>query len=71
MMKLYDNYLEAGFEERLNRFVMRLKLKNGKLITAYIANPGRMEEFLIRGQQFYLTTGNKGKYNYRVVATYY
>lgn len=70
-MKLYDKYEEAFFVERLNRFVMRLKKKDRTEINAYIANPGRMEEYLVEGHPFFITSGNKGKYNYRIVSTCY
>jgi sugar fermentation stimulation protein A len=70
-MKLYDSFSEAFFVERDNRFVMELKKKDGEHIKAYIANPGRMEEFLVKNHPFYITSGNKGKYEYHVVATQY
>ena len=69
-IKLYPAFEEAFFVERDNRFVMTLE-KNNRRITAYVANPGRMEEFLVPGHPFYMTSGNKGKYNYRIVATSY
>jgi sugar fermentation stimulation protein A len=70
-MKLYNNFEESFFVERENRFVLQLKKKNGERIKAYIANPGRMEEFLVKDHPFFITAGNKGKYFYRVVSTYY
>jgi sugar fermentation stimulation protein A len=69
-IKLYPGFEEASFVERDNRFVMTLE-KNSRRITAYVANPGRMEEFLTPGHPFYITSGNKGKYFYRVVSTAY
>ncbi|MCP4216389.1 MAG: DUF123 domain-containing protein [bacterium] len=71
LIKLYPGYEEAYFVERLNRFVMQLKKKDGTIFTAYVANPGRMEEFQIPGHPFFLTTNNTGKYFHRVVATTY
>jgi sugar fermentation stimulation protein A len=70
-IKLYPNFEEASFVERENRFVMQLKKNNGQTIFAYIANPGRMEEFLTPGHPFFITPGNSGKYFYRVVSTFY
>ncbi len=70
-IKLYPGFEEAFFVERDNRFVMTLKKRNGQRIKAYVANPGRMEEFLIPGHPFFITSGNKGKYFYRVVSTFY
>jgi len=68
---LYPAYEDAFFVKRDNRFVMQLKKNNGDLIRAYIANPGRMEEFLIPGHPFFITAGNKGKYFYRIISTLY
>lgn len=68
---LYPSYEEAFFVERDNRFVMTLKKVDGELIKAYVANPGRMEEFLVPGHPFYITGGNGGKYVYHVVSTSY
>ncbi|MCP5047229.1 MAG: DNA/RNA nuclease SfsA, partial [bacterium] len=70
-MKLYPEFEEAFFLERDNRFVMQLKKKDGQVIKVYIANPGRMEEFLVKDHPFYITSGNNGKYFYRAVSTRY
>lgn len=70
-IKLYPGFEEASFLERDNRFVMTLKKGDGREIKAYVANPGRMEEFLVPGHPFFITGGNEGKYTYRVVSTIY
>ncbi|HLP46061.1 MAG TPA: DNA/RNA nuclease SfsA, partial [Candidatus Kapabacteria bacterium] len=70
-IKLYANFEEAFFVERENRFVMQLKKTDGQTIFAYIANPGRMEEFLTPGHPFFITPANIGKYFYRIVSTFY
>jgi sugar fermentation stimulation protein A len=70
-IKLYTDFEEAFFVERENRFVLQLKKTGGQLIKAYIANPGRMEEFLVPGHPFFITSGNEGKYFYRAVSTIY
>jgi sugar fermentation stimulation protein A len=70
-IKLYASFEEAFFVERENRFVMQLKKTDGRMIKAYVANPGRMEEFLVPGHPFFITSGNEGKYFYRVVSTIY
>jgi hypothetical protein len=49
LIKLYTGFEEAFFVERDNRFVMQLKKTDGRMIKAYVANPGRMEEFLVPG----------------------
>jgi len=68
---LYPAFEEASFLERDNRFVMTLKKGDGRVIKAYVANPGRMEEFLVPGHPFFITGGNSGKYVYHVVSTTY
>ena len=70
-IKLYPAFEKAFFIGRENRFVMRLQKTDGQVINAYIANPGRMEEFRVQGHPFFLTPGNDGKYFYRVVSTDY
>ncbi len=71
-MSLYDgkSWLEVGFVERLNRFVMRFE-RDGEIIDAHAANPGRMEEFRVPGHRFFLVPAENGKYPYRVVSTEY
>ncbi|MCU0287674.1 MAG: DNA/RNA nuclease SfsA [Acidobacteria bacterium] len=71
LIKLYANFEEAFFLERVNRFVMQLEKADGQTIYAYIANPGRMEEFLTPGHPFFITAGHIGKYFYHVVSTFY
>ncbi len=68
--RLYPEWQEAFFAGRLNRFVMVLE-KNAGRIKAYIANPGRMEEYLVPGQPFFVTPARKGRYRFRVVSTAY
>lgn len=68
MIKLFDNWLEATFIARPNRFVMILKYHN-KTISAYVPNTGRMEEFCIPGQIFYLTEMVLPKFDFKVIGT--
>jgi sugar fermentation stimulation protein A len=70
-IKLFTGFEEAFFLERDNRFVLQLEKTDGRLIKAYVANPGRMEEFLVPGHPFFITSGNEGKYFYRAVSTIY
>jgi sugar fermentation stimulation protein A len=70
-IQLYPDFEEAFFVERDNRFVMQLRKNDNQIIKAYVANPGRMEEFLVPGHPFFITSGNEGKYVYRVVSTVY
>ncbi|MBN2281565.1 MAG: DNA/RNA nuclease SfsA [Candidatus Marinimicrobia bacterium] len=69
-MKFYDQYIEATFLDRPNRFVMELEHK-GKTLRAYVPNTGRMEEFLYEGATFFLARHPSYKFDYKVVATRY
>lgn len=70
-MDLYPGLpvLEARFLQRDNRFVMRFQL-GGKAIKAHTSNTGRMEEFLIPGNRFFLVPSFQ-KYSYKVISTLY
>lgn len=59
--------LEALFLERLNRFVVKVKI-NEKIEFAYLPNPGRLWELLLPGRPLLLTKNLKGKYPYTVIA---
>lgn len=69
-MKFYDQYIEAKFIDRPNRFVMILEHR-GREIRAYVPNTGRMEEFLYEGATFFLAYHPTEKFDYKVVATAY
>jgi sugar fermentation stimulation protein A len=73
LVNLYDgkSWVEVGFVERLNRFVMRFEMDSGEIVDAHAANPGRMEEFRVPGHRFFLIPAERGKYRYRVVSTVY
>jgi len=71
LQKIYPEVEEAYFVERENRFVLQLKNKQGTIFNAYVANPGRMEEFLVPGHPFFITKNNEGKYPFHVVSTFY
>lgn len=71
IMALYDNVEPAFFLERKNRFILRLRKENNEEIDAYIANPGRMEEFLVPDHPFFITQSQTGKYKYHTVSTIY
>ncbi len=68
---IYPTYEETYFLERLNRFVMLLRRKNGETIRAHVPNTGRMEEFCFEGRPFFVTPLHNRKYSYKVVATRY
>lgn len=67
-MKLYDSFKKGEFIERPNRFVMRL-LMDGEIIEAYTPNTGSLAEYLVDGQEFYVTPQKSGKYKYKVFST--
>ena len=51
--------LKAGFVDRPNQFLVRCRLPNGRLVRAFLPNPGRMWELLFPGVAMYLTE-NRG-----------
>jgi len=61
---------EAHFVARPNRFTLLLR-KNKKLISAYLPNTGRIEEYLTEGNVFFITPAKTEKFNYRVLSTVY
>lgn len=69
-MKFYQQYIEARFIDRPNRFVMHVDYQ-GQEIRAYVPNTGRMEEFLYKGATFFLAYHPSEKFKYKVVATRY
>ncbi|MCS7200312.1 MAG: DNA/RNA nuclease SfsA [Caldimicrobium sp.] len=60
--------LKAYFLERLNRFVVRVDLR-GKVVLAYLPNPGRLWEILLPGTPLLLTKTSGSKYPYTVIAS--
>ena len=48
---------EARFIERVNRFVVKAELQ-GKLVQAYLPNPGKLLELLLPGETLILTLNN-------------
>ena len=69
-LRLYDDWREASFLARPNRFTLILK-SGGRELRAFIPNTGRLEEYLVEGGVFYLTTSPTEKFTYRAVSTYY
>jgi sugar fermentation stimulation protein A len=70
-MDLYPGLpvVEAEFIQRKNRFVMQFQI-NGKPVMAHTSNSGRMEEFLIPGNRFFVVPSFQ-KYPYKVISTLY
>jgi len=69
-LQLYPTYQEAAFLRRPNRFVMELQATTGEMIHAHIPNTGRMEEFCLTGQPFFIAP-TSGTYSHKVIATHY
>ena len=53
-MKFFENIIPATFLGRPNRFVLRCDL-DGRTVSAYLPNPGRLWELLFPGTTVYLT----------------
>jgi sugar fermentation stimulation protein A len=68
--RLYEKWEEARFVDRPNRFTLVLR-KGKRLIMAYLPNTGRIEEYLIEGNVFFITPSHTQKFNYRIVSTIY
>ncbi|MBN2461113.1 MAG: DNA/RNA nuclease SfsA, partial [Candidatus Cloacimonetes bacterium] len=69
-LRIHPQWIEAYFIKRYNRFVMDLERENRK-IQAYLPNTGRMDEFLIPGNTFFLVPQQSGHLRYRVIGTLY
>ncbi len=64
---LKEDYLQAEFITRLNRFVIQCKV-GSEITSAYLPNPGRLIELLIKGATLYLVNSHKGSLRYKVIA---
>jgi len=68
MLVIKERLTTATFVDRPNRFVVRC-VRDGKRITAYLPNPGRLWELLIPGSVLYLKQNNGAvKIPYTVMA---
>ena len=69
-LRLFNNSLEAEFLSRPNRFLIQCKWKK-RILSAFLPNPGRLQELLLPGRRIYLVKGGKSsdrKTRYTVVA---
>jgi sugar fermentation stimulation protein A len=69
-MRFFDHIEQADFLERPNRFLVRC-LKDGAELTAFLPNPGRLQELLLPGSRLFLvrdTSSSLRRYAYTVVA---
>jgi len=53
-VKLPTPLLAGKFVNRLNRFAILVKLRNGQIVTAHLPNSGRLHEVLKVGNKFWL-----------------
>ncbi len=56
---------KGTFLKRENRFILKVKIK-GKIEDAYLPNPGRLWEILLKGTTLYLEYTKKNKIKYKV-----
>jgi len=70
IIKLFPSWEPGFFIQRKNRFVMTLA-KDSSPMDVYIANPGRMIEYLVKDHPFYITPISGGKYKYKAISTQY
>ncbi len=61
-----DKETKGTFLERINRFLVKVKV-NGKAHFAYLPNPGRLLELLIKGRELILSKTGGGKFKYVVI----
>jgi len=69
-MRFFDKPFRATFLKRPNRFLVRCKT-NGKILSAFLPNPGRLNELLLPGSTVHLvreTPVGVRKYEYTAVA---
>ncbi len=69
-MRFFESIERAEFIDRPNRFLVRCLKDKGK-ITAFLPNPGRLQELLLPGRPLYLTldgASSQRKYPYTAVA---
>jgi len=66
----YKDILQGEFVERVNRFTVRINL-NGSIVSAHLANSGRLGELLIPGRKAGIlykgTPGRKTKYDFVMI----
>ncbi len=53
-LHLFDHILQAHFLSRPNRFLVRCEFR-GKIVSAHLPNPGRLQELLLPGRKVYMT----------------
>jgi sugar fermentation stimulation protein A len=69
-LRLFNNNLEAEFLSRPHRFLIQCKWR-GRILSAFLPNPGRLQELLLPGRSIYLVKGEKSldrKTRYTAVA---
>jgi sugar fermentation stimulation protein A len=70
IISLYKTFEETSLIARKNRFSLLL-MKEGKPIEAYLANTGKMEEFLVESNKFFVAPFQSPKFRWQVVSSIY
>jgi sugar fermentation stimulation protein A len=52
-LRLFDHFLKARFLSRPNRFLVKCEW-NGQILSAFLPNPGRLQELFLPGSMIYL-----------------
>jgi len=60
-VRLFDHTLQAHFLNRPNRFLIRCEW-NGRIIPAFLPNPGRLQELLLPGCLIYLVEEGRSQH---------
>jgi sugar fermentation stimulation protein A len=63
-MKLFESLEKGIFKTRPNRFIIECTV-NGKIVRAYLPNPGRLRELLLHGSILYLAPQKFCSHKYR------
>jgi sugar fermentation stimulation protein A len=69
-LRLFNEIIQARFLRRPNRFLVRCE-SDGKILSAFLPNPGKLQELLLPGHVIYLIREGKSpdrKTHYTVVA---
>ena len=69
-LRLFNDSVEAEFLSRPNRFLIQCKCA-GRILSAFLPNPGRLQELLLPGRTIYLVKGARSldrKTRYTAVA---
>ena len=66
-ISIFDDFIIAKFVRRINRFVLECTFDKNRLF-AYMPNPGRLQELLLKGVDIYLMYSKNKTSKYRYIA---